>query len=83
MSKSKIDPITLEVVRGGLTSLCAEMGIAMERSAYSPIFSEGLDYSYAMFDGKTDMITQAAFDPMPSWGNAIFCEIVDQRNRAR
>ncbi|MGA3406102.1 MAG: hydantoinase B/oxoprolinase family protein [Candidatus Bathyarchaeia archaeon] len=63
MSKSKVDPITLEVVRGGLTSLCAEMGVAMERSAYSPIFSEGLDYSYAMFDGKTDMITQAAFDP--------------------
>jgi N-methylhydantoinase B/oxoprolinase/acetone carboxylase alpha subunit len=63
MSKSKIDPITLEVIRGGLISLCAEMGIAMERSAYSPIFSEGLDYSYAMFDGKTDMITQAAFDP--------------------
>ena len=63
MSKHKIDPITLEVIRGGLISLCAEMGIAMERSAYSPIFSEGLDYSYAMFDGKTDMITQAAFDP--------------------
>ena len=63
MSKPKIDPITLEVIRGGLISLCAEMGIAMERSAYSPIFSEGLDYSYAMFDGKTDMITQAAFDP--------------------
>jgi len=59
----KIDPITLEVIRGGLISLCTEMGIAMERSSYSPIFSEGLDYSYAIFDGGPDMIAQAAFDP--------------------
>ncbi len=55
-STRKIDPITLEVIRGGLTSLCTEMGIAMERSAYSPIFSEGLDYSYAIFDNAPDMI---------------------------
>jgi len=63
VSTRKIDPITLEVIRGGLTSLCTEMGIAMERSAYSPIFSEGLDYSYAIFDSAPDMIAQAAFDP--------------------
>jgi N-methylhydantoinase B/oxoprolinase/acetone carboxylase alpha subunit len=62
-SNQKIDPITLEVVRGGLISLCNEMGIAMMKSAYSPVFSEGLDYSYAFFDGSAEMITQAAFDP--------------------
>ncbi len=62
-TKEKIDPITFEVIRGGLVSLCWEMGIAMEKSAYSPIFSEGLDYSYAMFDGTAEMIAQAAFDP--------------------
>jgi N-methylhydantoinase B/oxoprolinase/acetone carboxylase alpha subunit len=53
----------MEVIRGGLVSLCNEMGIAMMKSAYSPIFSEGLDYSYAFFDGLAEMITQAAFDP--------------------
>ena len=51
----KIDPITLEVVRGGIVSLCQEMGIAMERSSYSPVFSEGLDYSFALFDGSGEM----------------------------
>ena len=61
--QEKINPITLEVIRGGLVSLCAEMGVAMERSSYSPIFSEGLDYSYAMFDGKAEMIAQAALTP--------------------
>lgn len=61
--KRKLDPITLEVVRGGIVSLCQEMGIAMERSSYSPVFSEGLDYSFALFDGNGEMISQAAFDP--------------------
>jgi N-methylhydantoinase B len=59
----KADPITLEVVRGGIVSLCQEMGISMERSSYSPVFSEGLDYSFALFDGNGEMISQAAFDP--------------------
>jgi N-methylhydantoinase B/oxoprolinase/acetone carboxylase alpha subunit len=59
----KIDPITLEVVRGGITSLCQLMGVSMERSSYSPVFSEGLDYSFALFDGNGEMISQAAFDP--------------------
>jgi N-methylhydantoinase B/oxoprolinase/acetone carboxylase alpha subunit len=59
----RVDPITLEVVRGGITSLCQEMGISMERSSYSPVFSEGLDYSFALFDGHGEMIAQAAFDP--------------------
>jgi N-methylhydantoinase B/oxoprolinase/acetone carboxylase alpha subunit len=58
-----VDPITFEVIRGGLVSMCWEMGIAMERSAYSPVFSEGLDYSYAVFDASAEMIAQAAFDP--------------------
>ena len=61
--RKKADPITLEVVRGGIVSLCQEMGISMERSSYSPVFSEGLDYSFALFDGGGEMISQAAFDP--------------------
>jgi N-methylhydantoinase B/oxoprolinase/acetone carboxylase alpha subunit len=40
------------------------MGIAMERTAYSPIFSVGLDFSCALFDSKAEMIAQAAFDPL-------------------
>ena len=51
-AQRRIDPITLEVVRGGIVSLCQEMGVAMERSSYSPVFSEGLDYSFALFDGR-------------------------------
>lgn len=63
VTERKTDPITLEVVRGGIVSLCQEMGISMERSSYSPVFSEGLDYSFALFDANGEMISQAAFDP--------------------
>ncbi len=63
LTARKTDPITLEVVRGGIVSLCQEMGLSMERSSYSPVFSEGLDYSFALFDGGGEMISQAAFDP--------------------
>jgi len=53
----------MEVVRGGLVSLSEEMGKAMERASYSTIFSEGLDYSCAIFDYKGEMVAFHAFDP--------------------
>jgi N-methylhydantoinase B len=61
--KRDIDPITLEVIRGGLVSLSREMGVAMEKTSYSTIFSEGLDYSCAVFDWEGNMVALHAFDP--------------------
>jgi N-methylhydantoinase B len=59
-----IDLITLEVLRSGLVTLTEEMGLAMGRTAHSPIFNEGRDYSCAVFDGRGEMVAQAAFDPL-------------------
>lgn len=39
--KGKVDSITLEVIRNGLVSLSEEMGVAMERSAYTELFTDG------------------------------------------
>ena len=64
VSTRRIDPITLEVIRGGIVSICYEMGVAMERSSYSSIFTEGLDYSCAMFDARAQLVAQHAFDPI-------------------
>ena len=64
VSARRIDPITLEVIRGGIVSICYEMGVAMERSSYSSIFTEGLDYSCAMFDARAQLVAQHAFDPI-------------------
>ena len=59
-----IDPITLQVVREGLISLCRSMGYTMSRTAYSPIFSEGFDFSCALFDSRAEMVAQAEFNPV-------------------
>ncbi|MBS1888654.1 MAG: hydantoinase B/oxoprolinase family protein [Actinobacteria bacterium] len=57
------DPVTLEVIRSHLITTCREMGIAMMRTSYSPIFNEGLDFSCVIFDGSGEMIAQADFCP--------------------
>ena len=59
-----LDPITLQVIREGLISLCRSMGHAMSRTAYSPILSEGFDFSCAFFDSEAEMVAQAEFNPV-------------------
>src|SRR5206468_4315727 len=46
-----------------LVNTCREMGIAMMRTSYSPIFNEGLDFSCMIFNTRGDMIGQAEFCP--------------------
>jgi len=57
------DVITLSVVNNRLVNICREMGIAMMKTAYSPIFNEGLDFSCCLFNHKGEMISQAEFCP--------------------
>lgn len=61
--KSQVDPITLEIVKNTLISTCKEMGATMVRTAYSPIFSEGRDFSTALFDAKCEMVAQGVGCP--------------------
>ena len=46
-----------------LATTCREMGVAMMRTAYSPMFNESLDFSCVMFDKRGRMIAQAEFCP--------------------
>jgi N-methylhydantoinase B len=62
-SKFNMDPITLEIIKNTLISACREMGATMVRTAYSPIFSEGRDFSTALFDEKCEMIAQGVGCP--------------------
>jgi N-methylhydantoinase B/oxoprolinase/acetone carboxylase alpha subunit len=57
------DAITLSVVNNRLVNICREMGIAMMKTAYSPIFNEGLDFSCCLFNAQGEMISQAEFCP--------------------
>ncbi len=59
----KIDSVTLSVINNALVNICREMGTAMMRTSYSPIFNEGLDFSCVIFNRRGDMIGQAEFCP--------------------
>jgi N-methylhydantoinase B len=60
---SALDPIQLTIINNAFVNICREMGITMTRTAFSPIFNEGLDFSCAMFDRDGNMIGQAEYCP--------------------
>jgi Hydantoinase B/oxoprolinase len=43
--RSGIDSVTLSVINNAYVNICREMGTAMMRTSYSPIFNEGQDFS--------------------------------------
>jgi N-methylhydantoinase B len=60
----KIDPITLQVMIGGLRAACDEMGATLIRSAYSANIKERHDCSTALFDATGELVMQAEHIPV-------------------
>lgn len=58
------DPITLEIVKNGLSSLADEMALVILRSAYSPIVRDSMDYSTAICDRHGEIIAQGLTNPI-------------------
>src|SRR5918999_206399 len=58
-----MDPVQLAIINNSFVNICREMGITMTRTAFSPIFNEGLDFSCVLFDSRGNMIGQAEFCP--------------------
>ncbi len=52
------DPITFEVVRGGLCAICEEMKSVMTRAAFSQLLSLSSDLSCALLDHNGDVVAQ-------------------------
>ncbi|MFC4542514.1 hydantoinase B/oxoprolinase family protein [Halosolutus amylolyticus] len=63
-SDSRIDPVTLEVLRNQLESVAEEMGQTLIRGAYSPNIKERRDCSTALFDSTGRLIAQAEHIPV-------------------
>jgi N-methylhydantoinase B len=59
-----VDPITLQVLAGGLRAACDEMGAALIRSAYSANIKERHDCSTALFDAAGELVMQAEHIPV-------------------
>ncbi len=59
-----VDPISLAVFRSLFESVAEEMGVTLQRAAFSPNIRERLDFSCAIFDARARMIAQAAHIPV-------------------
>ena len=59
-----VDPISLAVISGALSSTVRQMTVTMERTAHSPIFKLAHDYSNAVFDWERRMVVQGADLPI-------------------
>src|SRR4051812_14222305 len=64
MASQALDPVTLQVMIGGLRAACEEMGAVLIRSAHSANIKERRDCSTALFDPKGEMVMQAEHIPV-------------------
>lgn len=55
---TKVDPITLEVLKNALASTADEMALVIMRSAYSPVVRDTMDYSTALCDRNGRVVAQ-------------------------
>ncbi len=60
----RLDPVTLQVMLGGLRALCEEMGAVLVRAAHSANIKERRDASTALFDAAGRMVMQAEHIPV-------------------
>jgi N-methylhydantoinase B len=58
------DPIATEVFRHLFIAVAEEMGVSLERTAFSPNIKERRDHSCALFDAEGLLIAQAAHIPV-------------------
>jgi N-methylhydantoinase B len=65
------DPVWLRILHAQLVNICEEMGLAMMRTSYSPIFSEGLDFSTMILDRSGDLVAMQNINPA-MLGQALF-----------
>ncbi len=62
MPETKVDPVTLAVIRNGLQQVCNEMDVAFSRSAFSPVIAEADDRSDGIYHRDTgELIAQGEF----------------------
>jgi len=79
---SNLDPISLQVLVGGLRAACDEMGATLIRSAYSANIKERHDCSTALFDAAGELVMQAEHIPvhLGSMPDAV-AAVLDRKQR--
>ena len=62
-----VDPVSLEVFKNMFESVAEEMGVALQRTSYSPNIKERRDFSCAVFDPEGNMVRKPRTFPF-TWG---------------
>ena len=52
---SQVDAISLSLFANRIDAICSEMGVALQKSAFSPNIRDRLDYSCAIFDADGEI----------------------------
>lgn len=60
----RMDPVTFEVLRNSFEYACNRMTTIMQRTSFSPILADILDFSNAIYDPKVRLLAQAANCPV-------------------
>jgi N-methylhydantoinase B len=79
---AEVDPITLAVVSGALSSTVAEMSVVIERTARSPVVALSHDYSNAVYttvNGVPEMVVQGNDQPCHLGGMIASVKSVAER----
>ena len=60
-----VDPIVLQIIEGTLNSIEAEIEVAVERTARSPMIREAHDYRVGLFDRFARKLTGRSYSAIP------------------
>jgi N-methylhydantoinase B/oxoprolinase/acetone carboxylase alpha subunit len=63
--------VRLRILHSQLVNVCEEMGLATMRTAYSPIFSEGLDFCCLVLDRDGELVAMQNLNPA-MMGQALY-----------
>src|SRR5262245_16713748 len=64
MSTSKVDAVTVEIIRNGLLAVTEEMKTNLMRTAYNLIIYEALDFTVGVFTAKGETVSIGLGLPM-------------------
>src|SRR5436305_12079667 len=58
-ARTNVDPITLEVIRHGIISICDQIDANMTRTAFSPYIYEYKDYAVGFMSAEGELLAQS------------------------
>ena len=59
-----MDAVRLSIFANRIDAICGEMGVTLQKSAFSPNIRDRLDYSCAIFGADGGLCAQAAHIPV-------------------